>query len=102
MDTNEDKQLSDYFQKLTAEADEVPEMKLELAIRKGMQRGTSSRRGLRSRYTAGLIAAVALVMLVLLPWVYQQQLKPQQTFTPQSWGELEVFRPVINESSLSL
>ncbi|ASA21011.1 DUF4179 domain-containing protein [Paenibacillus donghaensis] len=103
MDTNEDKQqLSDYFQKLTAEADEVPEMKLELAIRKGMQRGTSSRRGLRSRYTAGLIAAVTLVMLVLLPWVYQQQLKPQQTFTPQSWGELEVFRSVINESSLSL
>lgn len=47
MAESEEKLLKDYFQKIDAEAEEILDVKLDTAIRKGMQQGNRSRLSFR-------------------------------------------------------
>lgn len=43
MAESEEKLLNDYFQRIDVEAEEIPDVKLDAAIRKGMQQGSHKR-----------------------------------------------------------
>lgn len=95
MAESEEKLLNEYFHKINVEAEEIPEVKLDLAIRKGMQQGNRKRFSFRKRYTVVILAVLAIVLLIIVPWVNQMANPLRAQLPPKSWGSLEVFRPTI-------
>ncbi|UQZ36293.1 hypothetical protein C2I18_23875 [Paenibacillus sp. PK3_47] len=94
----EEKLLRDYFQEMDSTADAVSDMKLDAAIHQGIRSGRNKASGLRKSYAAAVLVILAAVLLVSIPWIFEQ-MKPQQAVqTPKSWGELEVYRQVIGDN----
>ncbi|MFD2877501.1 sigma-70 family RNA polymerase sigma factor [Paenibacillus rhizoplanae] len=64
----EEELLKEYYHSLSAEAEEVPEMRLNTAIRRGITRSRRSSMSLRKRYALATAAAVlGLVLLFSFP-----------------------------------
>lgn len=95
MAESEEKLLNDYFQRIDAEVEEIPDVKLDAAIRKGMQQGNRKRFSFRKRYTVVILAVLAIVLLIIAPWAKQMPNPVRAQLPPKSWGQLEVFRPII-------
>ncbi|QUL57383.1 DUF4179 domain-containing protein [Paenibacillus tritici] len=72
----EEELLKEYYQSLSAEAEEIAEMKLNTAIRSGLTRSARTARPLRNRYVLATAAVMALVLLFVLPWE-SEALKPR-------------------------
>lgn len=95
MAESEEKLLKDYFQKIDAEAEEILDVKLDTAIRKGMQQGNRSRLSFRKKYAVVVLVVLAFALLIIVPWANQMINPVRAQLPPKSWGQLEVFRPVI-------
>ncbi|AIQ35331.1 hypothetical protein R50345_12360 [Paenibacillus sp. FSL R5-0345] len=95
MAESEEKLLNDYFQRIDVEAEDIPEVKLDAAIRKGMQLGNRKRSSFRKRYTVVALAVLAIALLIIVPWANQMANPVRAQLPPKSWGQLEVFRPII-------
>lgn len=72
----EEELLKEYYHSLSAEAEEVAELKLNTAIRRGITRSRRSSMSLRKRYALGIAAVLAFVLLFSFPWA-GRMLKPQ-------------------------
>lgn len=95
MAKSEEKLLNEYFHKINVEAEEIPEVKLDAAIRKGMQLGNRKGLSFRKRYAVITLAVLAIALLIIVPWVNQMANPVRAQLPPKSWGQLEVFRPTI-------
>lgn len=95
MAESEEKLLNDYFQRIDVEAEDTQEVKLDAAIRKGMQLGNRKRSSFRKRYTVVALAVLAIALLIIVPWANQMANPVRAQLPPKSWGQLEVFRPII-------
>ncbi|WP_313639559.1 hypothetical protein [Paenibacillus sp.] len=95
MAESEEKLLNDYFKRIDVEAEEIPEVKLDAAIRKGMQLGNRKRLSFRKRYAVVALAVLAIALLIIVPWANQVINPVRAQLPPKSWGQLEVFRPII-------
>jgi hypothetical protein len=95
MAESEEKLLNEYFHEINVEAEEIPEVKLDAAIRKGMQLGNHKRLSFRKRYAVVALAVLAIALLIIVPWANQMANPVRAQLPPKSWGQLEVFRPVI-------
>ncbi|KTD87932.1 DUF4179 domain-containing protein [Paenibacillus etheri] len=91
----EEKLLNEFFQKINVEAEEIPDVKLDAAIRKGMQLGNHKRLSFRKKYAVVALAILAIALLIIVPWANQMANPVRAQLPPKSWGQLEVFRPVI-------
>lgn len=94
----EEELLKEYYHSLSAEADEVAEMKLNTAIRKGITRSRRSSMSLRKRYALATAAAVlGLVLLFSFPRAGEvfktQGAAPDQAAIYQSYGPFEKYIP---------
>lgn len=93
----QEKLLKDYFREITDAAETVPDMKLDTAIRRGIRSG--QRKGSFSRrYAIAVLALAAVILLVVVPWVYGKTTTKPVQLAPQSWGELEVYRQAIGDN----
>lgn len=95
MAESEEKLLNDYFQRIGVEAEEIPDVKLDTAIRKGMQQGNHKRFSFRKRYAVVALVVLAIALLIIVPWANQMANPIRAQLPPKSWGQLEVFRPII-------
>ncbi|WP_339290623.1 DUF4179 domain-containing protein [Paenibacillus sp. FSL E2-0201] len=95
MAESEEKLLNDYFQRIDVEAEEILEVKLDAAIRQGMQLGNRKGSSFRKRYTVVALAVLAIALLIIVPWANQMANPVRAQLPPKSWGQLEVFRPII-------
>lgn len=95
MAESEEKLLNEYFHKINVEAEEIPEVKLDAAIRKGMQLGNRKGFSFRKRYAVITLAVLTIALLIIVPWANQMANPVRAQLPPKSWGQLEVFRPVI-------
>lgn len=95
MAESEEKLLNEYFHKINVEAEEIPEVKLDAAIRKGMQLGNRKGFSFRKRYAVITLAVLAIALLIIVPWAHQMANPVRAQLPPKSWGSLEVFRPII-------
>jgi hypothetical protein len=95
MAESEEKLLHDYFQRINIEAEEIPEVKLDMAIRKGMQLGHRKGLSFRKRYAVVALAILAIALLIIVPWANQIANPVRAQLPPKSWGQLEVFRPIV-------
>lgn len=91
----EEELLDDYFNKISAEAELTPDIKLDSAIRTGMLQGNRTRTSFRKRYAVVVIAVLALAFFIIVPWANQIKNPVQTQLPPKSWGGLEVFRPTL-------
>lgn len=98
MAETEDKLLHEYFQKLNVEAEGILDVKLDSAIRRGMQQGNRKSLSFRKRYAAGIVVALAILLLIIIPWVNQIKEPVRAQLPPKSWGSLEIFRPTIGNN----
>lgn len=98
MAESEEKLLNDYFQRIDVEAEEIPDVKLDAAIRKGMQLGNRKRFSFRKRYTVVILAVLAIALLIFVPWANQMANPVRAQLPAKSWGHLEVFRPIIADN----
>lgn len=94
----EEKLLNEFFQKINVEAEEIPDVKLDAAIRKGMQLGNHKRLSFRKKYAVVALAVLAIALLIIVPWANQMADPVRAQLPPKSWGQLEVFRPVIGNN----
>lgn len=69
MAMSEEQQLKEYFDGLSVRVEEIPELKLNAAIRSGMSRPPRYRLSAGRRYLLGMAAALAIVLLFALPWI---------------------------------
>ncbi|MHA6532540.1 DUF4179 domain-containing protein [Paenibacillus sp. BAC0078] len=101
MDQNEERLLKDYFHGLSLEAEEVSEVKLNAAIRGGVFNLRHARMPAGRRYSLGVLALLAIVLLFAFPWI-GERVKPQNTQSSlaqsHNWGEFEVFRTVVGSN----
>ncbi|MNB66750.1 hypothetical protein D3C75_132290 [compost metagenome] len=94
----EERALRAYFAEVEIGSEEqaVPDWKLDGAVRAGIERGRQ-RRLPSLRWRAGIImAAAALLVLVLLPWLTGlagQTVPARKPLT--NWGDLEPFREIL-------
>lgn len=95
MAESEEKLLNEYFHKINVEAEEIPEVKLDAAVRMGMQQGNRKRFSFRKRYAVITLAVLAIALLIIVPWVNQMANPVRAQLPPKSWGSLEIFRPTI-------
>jgi hypothetical protein len=95
MAESEEKLLNDYFQRINVDAEEIPEVKLDMAIRKGMQLGHRKGLSFRKRYAVVALALLAIALLIIVPWANQIANPVRAQLPPKSWGQLEVFRPIV-------
>ncbi|NQX43810.1 DUF4179 domain-containing protein [Paenibacillus tritici] len=91
--------LKEYYQSLSAEAEEIAEMKLNTAIRRGLTRSRRPTRSLTSRYVLGTVAILGIVLLFSIPWA-GERLKSQgaaldQAAIFQSYGQFEKYIPAL-------
>ncbi|MEK4294964.1 hypothetical protein BSK65_01270 [Paenibacillus odorifer] len=98
MAESEEKLLNDYFQRIDVEAEEIPDVKLDAAIRKGMQQGSHKRFSFRKRYAVVALAVLAIALLIIVPWAHQMANPVRAQLPPKSWGKLELFRPIISNN----
>lgn len=94
----EEELLKEYYHSLSAEADEVTEMKLNTAIRKGITLSRRSSMSLRKRYALATAAAVlGIVLLFSFPRAGEvlktQGAAPDQAAIYQSYGPFEKYIP---------
>ncbi|KGE16676.1 DUF4179 domain-containing protein [Paenibacillus wynnii] len=91
----EENLLRDYFHNVTTKADELSDTKLDAVIHSGILRGSRRRFSLNRGFTAVLLTALAVALFVIVPWL-QSSFEPERAqLPPKSWGEFEVFRPII-------
>ena len=76
MAASEETLLKEYYHSLSAEAEEIAELKLNAAIRKGMTRSRKVTLSLKVRYVLVSAAVIAILLLFSLPWA-SEALKPQ-------------------------
>lgn len=95
MAKSEEKLLNDYFQSIAAEADDIPDVKLDTAIRKGMLQGNGTGISYKKRYAVLVVAVLAVALFIIVPWANQIINPVRVQLSPKSWGGLEVFRPTI-------
>lgn len=103
--TEQEERLRQYLRGVEAEAESVPDVRLDGAIRAGMAQGRQSRSGQRFRigWMAAALAAAVLVMFLpsLRPGGGEQAAEhPAKAIVkqPASWGSLEVFRPEVEDN----
>lgn len=94
----EDKLLEDYFQKISTEAEGISDIKLNVAIHRGMQQSGRTRIPLRKGYSVAIFALVAIALFIIVPWVNPTTKSEHAQLPPQNWGALEVFRPVAEDN----
>lgn len=100
---NEEKLLKDYFDELSLEAAEVPEVKLLTAIRSGVHGSRGGRIPGRRGYFLGGLAVLAIVLMFAVPWIGGREGLPNSTIQSQlgsvhDWGEFEVFRTAVGSN----
>ncbi|MDQ0193122.1 hypothetical protein [Paenibacillus wynnii] len=94
----EENLLKDYFQNMITKADELSDLKLDAAIHGGILRGSRKRFSLNRGFTIVVLAAMAAALFVIVPWL-QSNFEPEHAqLPPKSWGEFEVFRPIIKDN----
>lgn len=76
MATSEETLLKEYYHSLSVEADEIAELKLNAAIRKGITRSQKFNMSLKARYVLGSAAMLAILLLFVFPWG-SEALKPR-------------------------
>ncbi|MCL6606265.1 MAG: DUF4179 domain-containing protein [Paenibacillus sp.] len=96
----EEKLIEDYFHNMSTKVDEVPDIKLETAIHNGILRGSHKRPSVRRGFTIAVLATLAAALFVIVPWIQARTEPERAQLPPKSWGELEVFRPIIKNISL--
>ncbi|WP_339255988.1 DUF4179 domain-containing protein [Paenibacillus sp. FSL P2-0136] len=100
MVNTEEELLKEYYHSLSAEAEEIPEMRLNTAIRNGITRSRRSSMTLRKRYALATTAAVlGIVLLFSFPRVGEvlktQGAAPDQAAIFQSYGPFEKYIPAV-------
>ncbi|WP_340023054.1 DUF4179 domain-containing protein [Paenibacillus sp. FSL K6-1096] len=91
----EEELLKEYYHDLSAEAEEVAELKLNAAVRKGV---TSRRRdsfSLKNRYTLTTAAILAIVLVFSIPWaggMLEKREAVQGAAVTRSAGEFDAYR----------
>lgn len=60
-----------------------------------MQLGNRKGSSFRKRYTVVALAVLAIALLIIVPWANQMTNPVRAQLPPKSWGQLEVFRPII-------
>ncbi|MEK4007446.1 DUF4179 domain-containing protein [Paenibacillus sp. FSL H3-0333] len=100
MVNTEEELLKEYYHSLSAEAEEIPEMRLNTAIRNGITRSRRSSMSLRKRYALATAAAVlGLVLLFSFPRASEvlksQGAAPDQAAIFQSYGPFEKYIPAV-------
>lgn len=73
---SEEELLKEYYHSLSAEAEDIAELKLNAAIRGGMARSAKITLSLRKRYVLGTLAGLAILLLFSFPWA-SEALKPR-------------------------
>ncbi|WP_339224551.1 DUF4179 domain-containing protein [Paenibacillus sp. FSL H8-0332] len=102
----EEELLKEYYHSLSAEADEVAEMKLNTAVRSGITRSRRTSMSLRSRYALATAAAVlGIVLLFSFPRIGEvlktQGAAPDQAAILPSNGPFEKYIPSVRHSTVS-
>ena len=100
MVNTEEELLKEYYHSLSAEAEEVPEMRLNTAIRNGITRSRRSSMSLRKRYALATAAAlVGMVLMFSFPRMGEvlktQGAAPDQAAIFQSYGPFEKYIPAV-------
>ncbi|AIQ58165.1 hypothetical protein [Paenibacillus borealis] len=103
MATNEETLLKEYYHSLSAQADEIAELKLNAAIRMGMARSRKVTLSLRARYVLGSVAVLAILLLFVFPWG-SDALKPRSAalgsqVTAQDMKWFEAYSKVAGSDS---
>lgn len=106
MVNTEEELLKEYYHSLSAEAEEIPEMRLNTAIRNGITRSRRSSMSLSKRYALATAAAVlGIVLLFSFPRVGEvlktQGAAPDQAAIFQSYGPFEKYIPAVRHSTVS-
>lgn len=103
----EEEWAREYFKQAEAKAADVSEMKLEQAVRSGMERA-GGRRGRFGKHAAVPVffALAACLLLFFLPdWTNLSGIRPEnggrETGLPAVWGEYEPYRSAV-ESNVTL
>ncbi|CAH1190723.1 hypothetical protein PAECIP111892_00310 [Paenibacillus auburnensis] len=96
---NEEKLLKDYFEELSGQVEEVPEIKLQAAIRSGMLQPVRYRiSAVKKRFAICITVVMAAALLFAFPWIGQQVVRPHSAQIPpemvQRTGEFDEYRVV--------
>ncbi|WP_379141590.1 DUF4179 domain-containing protein [Paenibacillus sp. sgz500992] len=96
---SEENLLKEYFDGLSGQVEEISEIKLNAAIRSGMSGPRSYRISAGKRYSIGIAAVLAIVILFAFPWIGKQA-EPQNAQSPlvsaQSSNAFEAYRKVAS------
>lgn len=95
MAESEEKLLNDYFQRIDVEAEEILEVKLDAAIRQGMQLGNRKGSSFRKRYTVVALAVLAIALLIIVPWANQMANPVRAQLPPKAGDSLKCLDPLL-------
>lgn len=95
MAESEEKLLKDYFQKIDAEAEEILDVKLDTAIRRGMQQGNRTRLSFSKRYAVVVLVVLAFALLIIVPWANQMINPVRAQLPPKAGASLNCLDPLL-------
>ncbi|CQR55289.1 DUF4179 domain-containing protein [Paenibacillus riograndensis] len=100
---SEERLLKEYFNEVSREASEVPEIKLAVAIRNGVYDTRHRRKHTGRSFTIGGLAVLAIVLLFAFPrfaeHVGLRSHDAQGVLSARhDWGEFEVFRTAVGSN----
>ncbi|MRN52526.1 hypothetical protein [Paenibacillus monticola] len=93
--------LKEHLQYISVEAEKVLDVQLDTAIRRGIEQGQRRRISQHRGSVVMLLAALAVALFIIVPWAYQNAKPERAQLPPKSWGELELFRPIV-ENNMTL
>lgn len=91
----EEELLQEYYRELSAEAEEVAELKLTTAVRRGIASRRRTSFKLKNRYTLATAAILAIVLLFSIPWaggMLEKRGAVQGAAVSHTTGEFEAYR----------
>lgn len=91
----EEELLKEYYRNLSAEAEEVAELKLSTAVRKGVTSPRKDSFSLKNRYTLTTAAILAIVLVFSVPWaggMLNKREAIQGAAATRTAGEFDAYR----------
>lgn len=102
---SEERLLKEYFDGISRELEDIPQVKMNAAIRSGISGPARNRTSARKRFSVSVAVVLAAAALFAVPWIGKQPepLEPQNLSAPSQMNEAftPYFEKSINDTTVS-